>query len=530
MILLGYTVYNLINVGNEIETIQKVDLPALERLSNLLNEELHRHIVGNRLYNARLDSLGSKQIEHIENEYYKYSDRIDNAIDAPQTEADSLRWLLNKKFGSDKNEFLEKLSELQNATREHATKLAAPSSSLSEVEDAWNELDRLLERIDQKLESAAEEVLQESRVDAAKLAQNEKRLIWIIIIATLIVVAIALVAIRKVIVNITAPLEQITEASTRISKGDLTFDNLNIHTGDELSVLANAFNNMQTRLRTQIIEIQSSVETLGASIQQTSASIEEQASSVKEEAATVQEITTTMQEIQQSGVEIAQRAGEVAQNSEENLKVSEDGLEAVENTSSSMGLIREQVEEVAEKIVNLSEKTQAIGDIVSTVNEIAEQSNILAINASIEASDAGEKGSRFSIVAQEMKGLADQAKENTRQVRGILGDIQKGINTSVMLTEEAVKRSEAGKQHSEITDSKIRNLLESTHGNMQAFRQIIAGTNQQQIGIDQITQGMQDIRQAGQQTVVGISELEQATSNLKAMSSQLKAILQQYKV
>ena len=102
-----------------------------------------------------------------------------------------------------------------------------------------------------------------------------------------------------------------------------------------------------------------------------------------------------------------------------------------------MEAIREQVEEVAEKIVALSQKTQAVGEIIATVNDIAEQSNLLALNAAIEAATAGEQGSRFSVVANEMKHLADQAKEATVQVRTILGDIQKGINSSVMLTEEA---------------------------------------------------------------------------------------------
>ena len=65
---------------------------------------------------------------------------------------------------------------------------------------------------------------------------------------------------------------------------------------------------------------------------------------------------------------------------------------------------------------------------------------------------AGEQGSRFSVVANEMKNLADQAKDSTVQVRTILGDIQRGINSSVLLTEEAVKRVEVEKQQVEVTE------------------------------------------------------------------------------
>ena len=105
------------------------------------------------------------------------------------------------------------------------------------------------------------------------------------------------------------------------------------------------------------------------------------------------------------------------------------------------------------KIVALSEKTQAVGEIISSVNDISERTHLLALNAAIEAAAAGENGRSFAVVASEMKTLADQAKDATLQVRSILGDIQRGINSSVMLTEEAVKRVAAGKERTDITQA-----------------------------------------------------------------------------
>ncbi|MCJ2023066.1 methyl-accepting chemotaxis protein, partial [Methylobacterium sp. J-067] len=106
-------------------------------------------------------------------------------------------------------------------------------------------------------------------------------------------------------------------------------------------------------------------------------------------------------------------------------------------------------------IVGVSEKTQAIGEIIESVNDISERTHLLALNAAIEAAAAGESGRSFAVVASEMKLLADQAKAATGQVRAILGEIQRGINTSVMLTEEAVKRSAVGKTRSDTTQRTI---------------------------------------------------------------------------
>src|SRR5206468_8142790 len=131
------------------------------------------------------------------------------------------------------------------------------------------------------------------------------------------------------------------------------------------------------------------------------------------------------------------------------------GMQAVQNTTLTMEKIRQQAEAVAENVVVLSERTQAVGEIIATVNDIAEQSHLLSLNAAIEAAAAGEHGRTFSVVAAEIKNLAGQSKEATVQVKSILGAIQKGINSSVMLTEEAVKRVDLGKQQADLAASTI---------------------------------------------------------------------------
>ncbi len=106
-----------------------------------------------------------------------------------------------------------------------------------------------------------------------------------------------------------------------------------------------------------------------------------------------------------------------------------------------MGTVREQTGSIAESILTLAEQAQAIGEIIATVNDIAEQTNVLSLNAAIEASRAGEQGKGFSVVAGEVKALADQSKKATAQVRQILGEIQKATNAAVMVTEQGRRAS-----------------------------------------------------------------------------------------
>jgi len=331
------------------------------------------------------------------------------------------------------------------------------------------------------------------------------------------------ISVRKSIVA------SIAKAATDIANGELPQHELD-EGSDELGRIASAFNTMSSNLRSLIGQIVSVTENVNSAATQVSASASQQASSSKQQAATVQEITSTMREISQTGAQILEKAKELSTATEAGTSASQSGISAAQETNRTMEAIREQVEEVAQNIVALSEKTQAVGDIVATVNEVAEQSNLLALNATIEAASAGDQGSRFSVIANEMKNLADQAKQCTVQVRDILGEIQKGINSSVMLTEEAVKRVESGKQRTQITEDTIRRMSQTTEDNIQAFQQIIGATNQQQIGFEQVAKGMEDIREATQQTASGTSQLEQAVGSLSALGRQLKTAVRSYQL
>jgi methyl-accepting chemotaxis protein len=195
-----------------------------------------------------------------------------------------------------------------------------------------------------------------------------------------------------------------------------------------------------------------------------------------------------------------------------------------------MEAIQDQAEAVARNVVTLSERTQAVGEIVSTVNDIAGQAHLLSLNAAIEAAAAGEHGRAFSVVASEIKNLADRSKDATIQVRSILGEIRKGIDNSVMLTEEAVKRVESGKQQADLSARTIRDLTEGVDHSVQAFQQIVAGTNQQRIGFDQVTAAIRDIGQASDRTASSVRQLEGASAHLTTLGHQLRTAVERYRI
>lgn len=328
--------------------------------------------------------------------------------------------------------------------------------------------------------------------------------------------------------GISQPLLQLAQRAEIVSGGKLNNEPLPIKSQDEVGQLTWIFNRMNENLREMAEQNVTSVRELSTSSAEILASTQQQSASTQEQVSALQETNATMEEVRQSGAQISDRAREVSQVASENLNLTEAGLKSVQQTVNAMLVIGSQVNQVAENIVSLSEKNRAVGDIVALVSHIAEQSNLLALNAAIEAAAAGEQGRSFAVVANEMKHLSDQARDATHQVKRILEDIQKGISRAVMLTEEAVKKVDDGRQQTDISESTIRSLTETTQQSIQAFQQIVAATNQQQLGLEQIFLALQDIRLSAEQTAVGTHQLNKACNSLNAISHQLQQLGSRY--
>jgi methyl-accepting chemotaxis protein len=390
-------------------------------------------------------------------------------------------------------------------------------------------VERLRQTFDAKLtyaEGLAEEQMQNGRKEIESFYDRTRDSVLLGLVLAVIAGVVSSVVIQR---SITRPLGLLMKVVERVGQGDLT-EQAPLASQDELGDFARTLNQTITGLKQVAGQTRGVAENLNAATAEILASTQQQAAGTAQQAAAVQQANATMAEITQSGSQISLRAKQVAAAAEATSSATAAGLQSVQNTSLTMESIREQAEAVAENVIALSEKTQAIGEIIATVNDLAEQSHLLALNAAIEAAAAGEHGRSFGVVASEMKNLADQSKQATVQVRSILGDIQKSITGSVMLTEEAVKRIESGRQQAEVSDRTIHSLTDSVQESVQAFQQIVAGSSQQQIGFEQVTQAFRSIGVAAEQTATNTRQSERAAANLNTLSQELRSAVERYRI
>ena len=330
--------------------------------------------------------------------------------------------------------------------------------------------------------------------------------------------------------HIALPLASLTGWAEQIGRGEIPREVVVSSRLDEVGRLAQAFVAMSKYLRELVQEMNEGIAVLASSSEEILAATSQVATSTQETATAISEIATTVEEVKQTAVLAGNKSQGVAESTERTRQVALSGRQAVEESLAGMQQIREQMQAVAESIMRLGEQSQAIGEIVASVGDLAEQSNLLGVNASIEAVKAGEVGKGFSVVAQEVKALADQSKQATAQVRGILGDIQKAMTKAVLLAEQGSKTVEVGYQRAQASGEAIRSLGGSIEQSSEMAQQIAATSQQQLIGMDQVVSAMENIRQASQDNVGGTRQVDLAARNLHQLGLKLKGLAARFKL
>ncbi len=272
-----------------------------------------------------------------------------------------------------------------------------------------------------------------------------------------------------------------------VSQGNLT-QKLEDNSKDELGILSKSLEEFRERLHSIVQNIINSAHSIGDASQQMSANSQELSQSASEQASTTEEVSSTMEEMTaniQQNSDTANKAYKIAQTSFNDLKT---GSERIFGTIDAM-------KQIAEKI--------------SIVNEIAFQTNILALNASVEAARAGENGKGFSVVAQEVRSLAQNSKQAAKEISIV---VQEGLK----LADES--------------NSILKTLMPKIENTTLMSKEINYSSKEQNASVNQINNAIQSLNQVVQQSAASAEELASSSEELSAQAETLLEMVSFFKI
>jgi len=328
--------------------------------------------------------------------------------------------------------------------------------------------------------------------------------------------------------SISQPLNQLLDLTHDLAKHGNLNQRLSVTGEHELATIASHINQLMEHLSEMLVQIKQSGEKVVTASQQLSASSREQEATVTEQAVSTQQMAAssreiaatanTLQENMESVTQLARNTNESAGEGQNNLLVLEETLQHMLQASQAIG----------EKFGALNEKAGNISQVVTTISKVADQTNLLSLNAAIEAEKAGEYGRGFSVVASEIRRLANQSALTTLEIDEIVKDMQSSVAEGVMGMDKFSDEIRSGVQTGSDLSTQFQHIIRQIMELAPCIEDANQGLRNQALGADEISHAIEQLQVTTQQTQQMVVQTNHVIKDLDSASSTLSDGIAQF--
>ncbi len=331
---------------------------------------------------------------------------------------------------------------------------------------------------------------------------------------------------------IAKPLRVLQNAVMTIAAGDLTSDDLQIRSKDELGQLAASFNTMKNTLKGLLSQLMDNARHLSASAEQLSASTEEVTASSTELAVHAEETShntmnsakfarenaVAMEETAAAVERIADSSTTLQDSAAGTLSVANQGAVDIQSAGQQMDAIYESTKLTTDLIQRLSKQSEDIENISKVITSITAQTNLLALNAAIEAARAGEAGKGFAVVADEVRKLAEESGQSAGQIVTLTNEIQADTRNVERAVQESLRTVETGVNVINNAGASFKKIVNEIDNMKLQIEEISAVTEEISASAKHVSQSVTEIAVSSEATA------EQAASSQASSQQQLSTL------
>ncbi|MEK6409243.1 MAG: methyl-accepting chemotaxis protein [Acidobacteriota bacterium] len=323
-------------------------------------------------------------------------------------------------------------------------------------------------------------------------------------------------------------LKEFLTMVSSVSEGDLTkrggeTDNTLGRVIQSVNKMLDDFSLMLTEVKQIGLSVSSSATEILAAAEQIAVGSQRQADEITNTSSAVEEMAASMNQVSKN----ADASADAARRA---LDKAEHGDKSVRDTSEAMSRIDSAVQQTAEKMRLLGIRSSEISEIIDLIDEIAAQTNLLALNAAIEAAHAGEAGLGFSVVADEIRKLAERSARATRDVGNLIKSIQNETSEALTAMEVGMKEVRGGSYLANEASTALRDISEAVRQSSELIEEISAASEEQARVTSNVAGAMQTISSITLETSAGAHQTAQTIEGMVGLADRLNKAISQFKV
>jgi len=272
-----------------------------------------------------------------------------------------------------------------------------------------------------------------------------------------------------------------------------------------------------------VSETSLTVENLLSSIEQISKNTESLKLMVLETSGTIEEMTRTVKEV-------AGRIDGANKLSQNTFSEAEEGGKAIYQSIETLQNIGRTTEKTMSIIQNLGKRSEDIGSIIEVIDEIADQTNLLALNAAIEAARAGDAGRGFAVVAEEIRKLAERSMEATKEIAGVIKQVQGETQTAIKATEETYREGRGGITLAENSRDAFTEIIGSMKESSEVIQGIARSASELDRAIEQVMKYVVDMNSSTEQVATAVKGQVSGAGDIRLSLDRMNKMVQEVNI